>query len=85
MVDREQRDDLVSATRLEFAARVKQRREQLELTVRGLSDTTGINVSYISDLESGDINPPLEVMAALARALDVELRYFFADLPTVDA
>ena len=40
---------------------------------------TGIAISYISQLEKAEVNPSLDIMAALARAVDANLAYFFAD------
>ena len=77
MTVRKRWDDLISPERRRFAARVKARRKELKLTQQAVFDKTGIAISYISLLEKGEVNPSLEIMAALARALDVELPYFF--------
>ena len=77
MTVRKRWDDLISPERRMFAARVKARRKELKLTQQVIFEQTGIAISYISQLENGEVNPSLEIMAALARALDVDLTYFF--------
>ena len=77
MTVRKRWDDLISPERRLFAARLKARRKELKLTQQAVFEKTGIAISYISNLEKGEVNPSLEIMASLARALEVELAYFF--------
>ena len=81
MTVRKRWDDLISPERRLFAARFKARRKELMLTQKAVFEKTGIAISYISNLEKGEVNPSLEIMASLARALEVELAYFFEQSP----
>ena len=53
------------------AEAIKARREQLGLTLRALSSSSGISSSMISDVERGAKSPTIATLAALAEALDV--------------
>lgn len=77
MTNRKSWEDLISPERKVFAARLKARRRELSLTQGSLSARTGLAMSHISNLENTETNPSLEVMAALARALEVNITYFF--------
>lgn len=77
MTSRKSWEDLVSPERKLFAARLKARRKELSLTQLNISQQTGLALSHISNLENAETNPSLEVMVSLARALDVNIKYFF--------
>jgi len=77
MTSRKSWEDLVSPERKAFAARLKARRKELSLTQVNMYERTGLAVSHISNLENAETNPSLEVMVNLARALDVNIKYFF--------
>lgn len=79
MTVRKRWDDLISPERRRFAERLKARRKAMRITQHALFDATGIAISYISRLEKGEVNPSLEIMAALARALEVDLVFFFEE------
>ena len=81
MTVRKRWDDLISPERRRFAARLKERRKELGMTQLAIHVKTGIAISYISQLEKAEVNPSLDIMAALARAVDVNLAYFFTDKP----
>lgn len=81
MTVRKRWDDLISSERKRFAARLKARRKELGLTQQAIYEKTGIAISYISNLEKGGVNPSLDIMVSLARALDVDLTYFFEQTP----
>ncbi|MGW7532735.1 helix-turn-helix domain-containing protein [Amycolatopsis sp. NPDC054798] len=53
--------------------RLRALRKQRNATLTGLSETTGISVSTLSRLESGQRKPTLELLLALARAYQVPL------------
>lgn len=82
MTVRKRWDDLISPERRQFASRLKMRRKELGLTQQVIYEKTGIAISYISQLEKGEVNPSLEIMASLARALEVNLTYFFEESPS---
>ncbi len=53
--------------------RLRALRQQREVTLADLSETTGISVSTLSRLESGQRRPTLELLLPLARAYQVQL------------
>src|ERR1700709_1454859 len=54
-------------------ARLRALRQERDLTLAELSRTTGISVSTLSRLESGQRKPTLELLLPLARAYRVQL------------
>jgi DNA-binding XRE family transcriptional regulator len=61
--------DMDFADRL--AVRLRARRAQLGLTLLTVATEAGLSVPYIANLEKARGNPTLDVIVALARALDV--------------
>jgi transcriptional regulator with XRE-family HTH domain len=53
--------------------RLRALRQQRDITLTGLAETTGISVSTLSRLESGQRRPTLELLLPLARAYGVQL------------
>ena len=53
--------------------RLRALRQQHELTLADLSASTGISVSTLSRLESGQRKPTLELLLPLARVFQVQL------------
>lgn len=62
-----------SLRQVEFGDRVRARRQELSLSQEALAHRASINRTYIASLEAGQRNPSLDLMARLARALDVDL------------
>lgn len=60
-------------------ARIRRRRHDRALTLAQVSDQTGLNVGYLSQLENDKASPSLETLAALAEALDVPIAWFLLD------
>jgi transcriptional regulator with XRE-family HTH domain len=60
--------------------RVRERRHELELTQAGLAERAEIHYSYIGALESGTRNPSVDLVARLARALEIDLGVLFEGL-----
>jgi XRE family transcriptional regulator of biofilm formation len=57
-----------------FGQRLRSWRTDRDLTLRHISETSGISIAYLSDLERGKlINPTLDTLTALAGALAVSL------------
>jgi transcriptional regulator with XRE-family HTH domain len=56
-----------------IAQAVKNRREQLELTLRVLASRSGVSASMISDVERGTKSPTIATLSALAQALEMPL------------
>lgn len=64
--------------------RLKALRQERELTLKQLSERTGISTSTLSRLESGGRRPTLELLLPLARAHDVPLDELVDAPPTGD-
>ena len=64
--------------------RLRTLRRQRETTLVDLSATTGISVSTLSRLESGQRRPTLELLLPLARAYDVPIDELVGAPPTGD-
>ena len=58
---------------------VRRRRRDRGLTLTQVSEATGLNVGYLSQVENDKASPSLETLAALADALDVPIAWFLLD------
>jgi transcriptional regulator with XRE-family HTH domain len=57
----------------EFGTRIRELRKITNLSQREVAEKIGINFTYLSKIESGDMNPPSqEVIRKLATVLGVE-------------
>ncbi|MCF8128553.1 MAG: cupin domain-containing protein [Deltaproteobacteria bacterium] len=64
--------------------RVRQVREDRDLTLRDISQRTGLDVAFLEQIEDGDVAPPLGTVIKLAKALDLKMGYFISgeeDMP----
>src|SRR5437868_14836398 len=66
-------DDDLDQTLASVGPRLRALRHQRETTLADLSSATGISVSTLSRLESGQRRPTLELLLPLARAYQVPL------------
>jgi transcriptional regulator with XRE-family HTH domain len=58
----------------DFGDRLRRARTERDLTLRDVSETSGISIAYLSDLERGVlVNPTLDKLRQLALALEVSL------------
>ena len=62
-----------------IGAQVRRRRRDRDLTLAQVSEVTGLNVGYLSQVENDKASPSLETLAALADALDVPIAWFLLD------
>lgn len=64
-----------AATKLgqKLGARVRSIRQRKDWSLEQLAERAGMHVTYLSSVERGYRNPTLNVMAALAQALEVSL------------
>ncbi len=62
-------------------ARVKQRRNLLEMTQTSLGDALGVTFQQVQKYESGTNRIGSSRLCDLARVLDVSIDYFFEDMP----
>jgi transcriptional regulator with XRE-family HTH domain len=58
----------------ELADRVRRRRHELGLTQVVLAERAGLHYTYVGQLEVGDRNPSIDLLARLSRALEMDLR-----------
>lgn len=64
--------------------RIRRRRKELGLTAKALARAAGLSASYLSQLEHGKhAQPSLDVLGALARALETTLDELLVDPPIV--
>ena len=59
--------------------RLRALRKEHGLTLAQLGQQVGLSASYLSQIERGVTMPSLSRLTTIARALDVEVRYFFED------
>ena len=50
---------------------LKMRREK-KLTLKNLANETGMTTQYISQVEKGEVTPPVSVLLQLSRALEID-------------
>lgn len=62
-----------------LSRQVKTFRSEAGLTQQALAEKCGIYRTYLSRIESGDANPSVSVLIALASALNIELYKFFIE------
>ncbi|BDP43575.1 DNA-binding protein (plasmid) [Deinococcus aetherius] len=62
--------------RLQLGSRIRARRRQLSLTLKTVSEHSGLSVPYLSQLERNQANPTVTSLAGIARALGVSLNFF---------
>jgi transcriptional regulator with XRE-family HTH domain len=65
--------------RPQVGSQVRRRRRERGLTLSQVSEATGLNVGYLSQVENDKASPSLETLAALADALDVPIAWFLLD------
>jgi len=64
----------------QFGVRVRELRRRRGWTQEQLAEAAGRHWTYIGGIERGERNVTLQVVADLARALDVDVREFFRGL-----
>lgn len=58
---------------MKLEERIKELRTQHRLTLKDLSESTGLSVSYLSDIERGRTTPSLNTLEALSVAFDISV------------
>jgi len=66
-----------------IGTKLRQLRNQQNLSLRALAQATGLSHSFICDVEHGRCNPSIETLQILARALGVKPEIFFSKAPKV--
>ena len=67
-----------------FGERIRERREDQQLTLRALAAKVGLSASFLAQVEHGYANPSIESLQLIANALNVPIFYFFTAERTVD-
>lgn len=61
----------------QLGKRIKEQRLKKEMTLKNLSDATGLSTGFISQLERGLTTVAVDSLQKLSKALEVNLNYFF--------
>ncbi len=64
---------------LRIGPKIKELRKERGLTLQAVADETGFSPALISQIERGNVSPPIATLARLARFFDVRLGYFFTE------
>jgi len=67
------------APRLEIGREVRRWRQARGLTLSQVSDESGLNIGYLSQIENDKALPSLEALAAIAEAMDVPPAWLLLD------
>lgn len=62
-----------------FGKAVRRRRRELDLSQEELAERAELHRTYISSIERGRMNPSLENVEKLAKALDISISALFAN------
>ncbi len=74
--------DLTSSNRLLVGHEVRRWRRSRGLTLAQVSDKSGLNIGYLSQIENDKAIPSLEALGAIATALDVPPAWLLLDTST---
>ncbi|PKO07248.1 MAG: hypothetical protein CVU41_02905 [Chloroflexi bacterium HGW-Chloroflexi-3] len=59
--------------------KLKQRRDELNLSLRALAAQTGLSAVFLSQIERGKSNPSLNSLQRIAKTLGVPLHFFLTN------
>jgi len=62
-----------------ISRKVRELRQKKHYTLQDLVTKTGLSKSVLTEIESGDVIPPVATLLKLAKALNVGMAYFFED------
>lgn len=62
-----------------FGKAIRRRRRELDLSQESLAEQAELHRTYISEIERGEVNPSLEIIERLAKALNISISKFFTD------
>ena len=65
-------------TKKKIGLRVKELRLKSNITQQALADSTGLDRTFISHIESGERNIAIETLEKLISGLDISFKSFFA-------
>lgn len=64
---------------IDIGKKIKQLRKNKEMTIRNLASETGITASMISQIENNQVNPSINSLKVIAKALNIPLYLFFKE------
>ena len=64
---------------MKIGERIRNRRKELNLSLRELGEKTGVSASFLSQVENDQVSPSLNSLQSIATALNVPMFYFLAD------
>lgn len=64
---------------LKVGLRLKERRTEVDLTIRELARRTGLSASFISQVERGKANLSIDSLHQIAECLEVSIQYLLSD------
>jgi len=67
-----------SGSQASMGERVKRVREGRDLSIRDVSQRTGLDPDYLEKVESGEVAAPLGTVIRLAKALEMKMGYFIS-------
>src|SRR5688500_16583881 len=71
--------------RHDIGRRLRERREAQGFSLRALADRIGVTASLLSQIETGQVNPSVDTLFALADGLQMSVAEFFsASVPATD-
>lgn len=70
--------------RFEVGSRIKSQRKKHGISQEKLAELSGLNTSYIGQIERGDKNPSIETVYKIAKSLNISLASLFENLTTTD-
>jgi len=62
--------------------KIKELRRKKELTLKELSEITGLSISFLSQIERGSTSLAITSLKKIADAFNVNISYFFTDIST---
>ncbi len=57
---------------LPFAKRFQRLRKERKMTLKQIANETGMNAKYVSQIDKGEVIPPVAVILQLSRALEID-------------
>ena len=64
---------------MQMGEKIRKARKDRKLTLQNLSDSVGVAVSFLSDIENGKKQPSLETLEKITAALKVPLHTLFSE------
>jgi transcriptional regulator with XRE-family HTH domain len=68
-----------SIEEIRIAERTRQLRQSRGLTLREVSERTGLSTALLSQIENGLVMPPIATLLKISKALGVRIAYFFQE------